>query len=181
MSTEPLVSDDLLDPISADQPAGADQRWTPEWDRIKEARRADDSLDAGKWEKKDRKSADWGQVWELASGMLRERTKDLNLAIWLTEAGIHLHGFAGLRDGLRICRELLVRYWDNGLFPSLEDGPEDRAGPFEWLNSKLVDAIVAVPITALEYQGTDYGLVELPDARRTGSEAGKASPDGEGG
>ena len=179
MPASALYSDDLLDPISADQPAGADQRWTPEWDRIKEARRADDSLDAGKWEKKDRKSADWGQVWELASGMLRERTKDLNLAIWLTEAGIHLHGFAGLRDGLRICRELLVRYWDNGLFPSLEDGPEDRAGPFEWLNSKLVDAIVAIPITARADQGTDYGLVELQDARRTGSEAGTRSADGE--
>src|ERR1022692_3140214 len=77
MSTEPLVSDDLLDPISADQPAGVDLRWTPEWDRIKEARRADDGLDPGKWAKKESKAADWRLVRELTLPMLRERSKDL--------------------------------------------------------------------------------------------------------
>ncbi len=179
MPTAALYTEDLLGPISADQPAGADLRWTPEWDRIREARRADDNLDAGKWAKKDRKTADWGLVQQLTTALLRERTKDLNLAMWLTEAGIRLHGFSGLRDGLGICRELLVRYWENGLFPAMEDGPEDRAGPFEWLNNKLVDAIAAIPITARSDQGTDYGLVDLQDARRTGSEASWRLPDGE--
>ena len=28
----------LLDPLPGDSPAGVDLRWTPEWDRIKEAR-----------------------------------------------------------------------------------------------------------------------------------------------
>ena len=32
MPTEPLLSNDLLDPIAAEQPAGTDLRWTPEWD-----------------------------------------------------------------------------------------------------------------------------------------------------
>ncbi|MBZ5584432.1 MAG: type VI secretion system protein TssA [Acidobacteriia bacterium] len=179
MPTAALYSDDLLGPISADQPAGADLRWTPEWDRIKEARRADDDLDAGKWAKKDRKTADWGLVRELSTTLLRERTKDLNVAMWLTEAGIRLHGFSGLRDGLRISRELMVRYWENGLFPAMEDGPEDRAGPFEWLNNKLVDAITAIPLTARSGQGSDYSLMDLQDARRTGSEASWRMADGE--
>jgi type VI secretion system protein ImpA len=76
MPTEPLLSDDLLDPITAERPAGADLRWTPEWDRIKEARRADDSLDSGKWAKKDRKVSDWPLVKELVTTALRERSKD---------------------------------------------------------------------------------------------------------
>src|ERR1700720_2345457 len=100
MPTAPLVVDELLDPISPDQPAGVDLRWTPEWDRIKEARRSDDGLDSGKWIKKERKVADWRLVQELARAMLRERTKDLQLAMWLTEANIKLQGFPGLRDGL---------------------------------------------------------------------------------
>jgi type VI secretion system protein ImpA len=110
--------------------------------------------------------------------MLRERTKDLQLALWLTEANIKLQGFPGLRDGLRITRELMVRYWDRGLFPTMEDGPEDRAGPFDWLNNKLVDSIAAIPITIREDEGQDYTFNDLVDARRTGSEASCRNPDG---
>lgn len=154
-------------------------RWTPEWDRIREARRADDDLETGKWVKKERKAADWKLVRDLATAMLRERTKDLQLALWLTEANIKLAGFPGLRDGLRISRELMVRYWDRGLFPTMDDGPEDRAGPFDWLNNKLVDSITAIPITLREDQGTDYSFIDLIDARRIGSEASCRTADGE--
>src|ERR1039457_3627781 len=171
MPTASLYTDDFLDPVSADQPVGTDLRWTSEWDRIKEARRADDDLKSGKWAKKEQKTADWRLVEELASGMLRNRSKDLQLALWLTEAGMKLHGFPGLRDGLRLTRELLVRYWDSGLYPPMEDGPEDRAGPFEWLNSKLADSITAIPITVRGDGGTDYSLIDLLDARQVGSEA----------
>ena len=171
MPTAPLYTDDFLDPVSADQPAGTDLRWTAEWDRIKEARRADDALESGKWEKKERKTADWRLVEDLSSGMLRKRSKDLQLALWLTEAGMKRHGFPGLRDGLRLTRELMVRYWDNGLYPPMEDGPEDRAGPFEWLNNKLVDSINAIPITVRGDGGQDYSLIDLKDARWVGSEA----------
>ena len=171
MPTASLYTDDFLGPVSADQPAGIDLRWSAEWDRIKEARRADDDLKSGKWAKKDQKSADWRLVEELASGMLRNRSKDLQLALWLTEAGMKRHGFPGLRDGLRLTRGLLERYWDDGLYPPLEDGPEDRVGPFEWLNNKLVESIIAIPITVREDGGKDCGLVDLKDARWVGSEA----------
>jgi len=179
MPTALLYTDDFLEPVSTQQPAGSDLRWTAEWDRIKEARRADDDLDPGKWAKKERKTADWLLVEELASGMLRNRSKDLQLALWLTEAAMKLHGFPGLRDGLRLAREFLVRYWDNGLYPLMEDGPEDRAGPFEWLNNKLVDSIAAIAITVRGDGDPDYSLIDLRDARRTGSEASCKDADGD--
>jgi type VI secretion system protein ImpA len=179
MATQQLYADTLLEPISADQPAGVDLRWTPEWDRISEARRADDPLASGKWAKKERKVADWRLTYELATSLLQERSKDLQLAMWLTEAGIKLHGFPGLRDGLAIARELMVRYWDQGLYPKIEDGPEDRAGPFNWLNDKLVDSISAIAITVSEDEGADYSLLDLQDARRVGSEANCRTVDGE--
>ncbi len=56
----------------------------------------------------------------------------------------------------------------------MEDGPEDRAGPFEWLNSKLVDVITAIPITARSDGGRDYSYNDLVDARG----AGDAAADG---
>jgi len=171
MPTASFYTDDFLGPVSADQPVGTDLRWTAEWDRIKEARRADDDLKPGKWAKREQKTADWRLVEELASGMLRNRSKDLQLALWLTEAGMRRHGFPGLRDGLRLTRELLVRYWDNGLYPPMEDGPEDRAGPFEWLNNKLVDSITAIPITVRDDGGQEYSLSDLKEARWIGYEA----------
>src|SRR5215469_2411023 len=112
---EPLISESVLDPISAELPAGTDVRWSAEWDQIKEARRSDDALDPGRWAKKERKASDWRLVQELAVSLLRDRSKDLQLALWLTEANIMLDGFAGLGSGLRITRELMLQYWDNGL------------------------------------------------------------------
>ena len=180
MSTAAIgYSHDLLDPILPDFPGGTDMRWTPEWDRIREARRADDDLESGKWIKRERKTSDWKLVRDLTTTMLRERTKDLQVALWLTEANIKLQGFPGLRDGLRITRELMVRYWDRGLFPTMEDGPEDRAGPFDWLNNKLVDSITTIPITLREDPGTDYSFNDLLDARHIGSEAALRNADGE--
>lgn len=179
MSAETLLSEELLDPISADLPAGVDLRWTAEWDRIKEARRTDDTLDSGKWAKKDRKTSDWPLVKSLVTTALRERSKDLQLSLWLTEANIKLDGFRGLRDGLRLTRELMVRFWDKGLYPVMEDGPEDRAGPFEWLNNKLVDSIENISITPRLDQGTEYSLIDLKEARRVGSEANWKTAEGE--
>jgi len=175
-----LAIDDLIDPISVDQPAGVDLRWAPEWDRIREARRADDSLEAGQLAKRERKVADWPLAQQLAMEMLRERSKDLRLAMWLTEANIKLQGFAGLRDGLRLLRQLMARYWDNGLYPLIEDGPEDRAGPLQWLShDTLVDSIKAIPITVRSDGGRDYNLIELKEARDVGSEARCRTEDGE--
>jgi type VI secretion system protein ImpA len=178
MPTAQLYSDDILEPISTDQPAGVDLRWTPQWDRIKEARRADDGLVSGKWAKKERKDSDWRLAQELSVALLSKQSKDLQLALWLTEASVHLHGFAGLRDGLRIMRELMTRFWDD-LYPRMEDGPEDRAGPFEWLNEKFIDSISAIPITVRNSQGLDYSFNDLQDARRVGLSASYMTADGE--
>jgi len=178
MATTSPVVEVLLNPISTSSPAGDDLRWTPEWDRIREARRSDDGLDPGKWAKKEIKSANWRLVRELTTAALRERTKDLQLALWFTEAELRLDGFPGLRDGLHLTRGLMVLYWDQGLYPPIEDGPEDRTGPFEWMNDKLVDVILSTPITARDDLGDNFSLLNLRDARRVGSESSWKSDDG---
>jgi type VI secretion system protein ImpA len=179
MPTARLLSDDLLDPISPESPAGSDLRWTPEWDRIKEARRADDSLQAGKWAKKEQKTADWRLADELIVRLLRESTKDLQLTMWLMESRLQLYGFAGLRDGLWLSREMMIRYWDQGLHPAMEDGPEDRSGPFRWLDERLVESILAIPITARRNGEPEFSVLHLRDARRVGSEANCRDENGD--
>jgi type VI secretion system protein ImpA len=178
MPAEPLLAEDFLDPISSEQPCGADLRLKPEWDRIREARRSDDQLDEGNWQKKERKTANWRLVSELTSSALKTQTKDLQIAVWVTEAELKLHGFPGLNQGFRLLTGLMARYWEQGLYPVLEQGPEDRAGPLGWLNNKLVDAVAAVPITRRADEGDDYSLQHLRDAARL-SEASFTDAHGE--
>jgi type VI secretion system protein ImpA len=174
------LSDELLDPITADQPAGENLRWLAEWDRIKEARQNDDDgLNAGNWVKKDAKSADWRLVQQLSAALLRTRSKDLQLAMWFTEANVKLRGFSGLHEGLAVARELLNRFWDAGLYPAMEDGPEDRSGPLVWLNEKVVDSILSIPITCSATTDRNYGVLDLHDARSVGSEAQCKDDDGD--
>ena len=135
----------LLAPIPGDNPAGENLAYDGVVDEIREARRADENLEQGEW-KRDLKSADWPKVVALASTALATRTKDLQIAAWLTEALVKLHGLPGLRDGLEVSRELLERYWDT-LYPEIEDETfEARANALSWMNSQVAAAIKEVSI-----------------------------------
>jgi type VI secretion system protein ImpA len=144
----PLILDFemLLAAIPGDNPSGESLRLTAPYDAIQEARRADDDLDQGAWVR-DTKVADWPAVIKIATEALVTKTKDLQLAVWLVEALVKHHGFPGLRDGLRLLRELQEHFWDS-LYPEIDDGDlEFRAGPLEWLNEKLPSSIRQTPVT----------------------------------
>jgi type VI secretion system protein ImpA len=136
----------LLRSIAGENPAGKDVRYEGTYDVIKEARRADDALAQGEWVR-EIKMADWAAVIEIATETLATKSKDLQVASWLTEALVKRYGFPGLRDGFRLIRELQGRFWD-ALYPEIEDSDlETRAAPLVWLNEKLPVAIRQVPIT----------------------------------
>ena len=79
----PLNVDELLQPIPGDNPSGADLRYDPVYDEIKEARRQeDDEAPQGEWAR-ERKIAEWPVVIKLATEVLANKSKDLQLAAWL--------------------------------------------------------------------------------------------------
>ena len=146
------LSDDLLKPIAGDNPAGADLRYDPLYDKIKEARREDDDAPQGEWERT-RKVADWPLVVKLATDALATKTKDLQIAAWLTEALIRREGFAGLGQGLPLLKGLTEQFWDH-VWPELEDGDAElRAAPLEWVGTRLEIPLKMVP---LNKGGHDY-------------------------
>jgi len=70
-------------------------------------------------------------VIKVAGEALAKKSKDLQLAKWLTEGLLRRDGFAGLRAGLQAMAGLLERYWDT-LWPELDpDDLELRAGPLD--------------------------------------------------
>lgn len=134
MST--LDMDSLLAPIPGDLPCGEDLRYMQVYDDIKEARRADDVLPQGQWQR-DIKASDWGKVIALSVQALTDRTKDLQIGAWLTEALAQTEGFEGAEAGIRLLSGLLEKYWET-VFPLIEDDDYDyRIAPFEFLNDKL--------------------------------------------
>ncbi len=123
----------LLHPISDAQPGGADLAFSPELDAIAHARKFDDpSLDQGEWVT-DLKEADWGFVVERCAQLLETRSKDLRLAVWLTEAAAYRHQLQGLAEGWRVLAGLCERFWDQGLFPESDDDHEQRIGNLAWI------------------------------------------------
>src|SRR6266849_4470338 len=132
------LRDDLLNPIPGDNPSGANLRYAPVYDKIKEARREDDDAPQGEWAH-ERKVADWKLVIKLTGEALATKTKDLQLAAWLTEAMLRTEGFGGLLAGLKLCKGLVEGFWDT-LYPEIEDGDaEFRAAPLEWMGSAAGD------------------------------------------
>lgn len=126
---------ELLAPIPGDDPAGTDASFSDEFDRIREARRADDpGLEQGEWQT-ELKVADWRQAQSLAEEILLRTSKDLQAAVWLGEAAIARHGLEGARDAFELLAGLLEQYWD-GLYPRVEDGDlEERAAKLAWFNT----------------------------------------------
>jgi type VI secretion system ImpA family protein len=163
-SSQNLDLEALLAPIPGENPAGRSLRYEGTYDAIQEARRADDDLPQGPWQRA-RKVADWAGVIQLASEALSTKSKDLQIAAWLVEALVKQHGFSGLRDGLRLLWELNEGFWAS-LYPESEDGDfEFRVNILKWTNEKLPPSIRAVSITDSD-SGENYSWLHWEESRR---------------
>jgi type VI secretion system protein ImpA len=152
------LRDDLLNPIPGDNPSGVYVRHDTKlllYDKIKDARRQDDELAQGDWQH-ERKVADYPLEAKLAQEALATKTKDLQLAAWLTEALLHTEGFAGLQQGLTLCAGLIRNFWDT-LYPPIEDGDlELRTGPLEFLGTALDIPLKSRPLAKAGYDWFKY-------------------------
>jgi len=141
-----IATDRLLTAISEACPAGSDLRYTPFYEEIMEARRYEDAIALGDWQH-DVKRSDWDEVIALSVAALSTSTKDLQIAVWLTEALAVVDGFEGLDLGIRLITGLVERFWDS-LYPLGEGGDlEYRAAPFEFLNEKVAMHAGRISIT----------------------------------
>ncbi len=140
----PIDVNELLAPIPGSDPAGSDASFSDQFDRIREARRADDpNLAQGAWQT-ELKVADWREAQSLSEDILLRTSKDLQAAVWLAEASISRDGLEGARDGFTLLAGLLDTYWD-GLYPRAEDGDlEERAGKLAWFATYGSRALQAI-------------------------------------
>ncbi len=158
----------LLLPVQGPVAAGVDLRSDSSpnslYYLIKDARSAARAAERQIVMDEDEPSAkpDWRPVLEHAKKALAEKTKDLEIAAYLIEALVRLHGFDGLRDGFRLASGLVEQFWD-GLYPLPdEDGLATRVAPITSLNGDdaegtLIAPIALVPLT----EGSSVGPFAL--------------------
>ena len=158
------LRDDLLSPIAGPNPGGIELRYDPIFDKIKEARREDLDAPQGEWATT-LKTADWPLVIKLAKDAIATKSKDLQIAAWLTEALARREGFPGLRSGIEVLAGLVEEHWEH-LYPEIDDGDaEMRAAPLEWIGTKL-----DVPVRRIPIDKAGHDFLQYQESRTVPSE-----------
>ena len=158
----------LLQPISADRPAGIDLRRAQmndhPLDKVKKERFQEDplSLPAGTEPRK----VNWQTVQESCRVLLTKHSKDLEASAYLTEALVRLDGLAGLERGIEIMAGLVDGFW-----PTLHPGAPSSDEPelmaelrtkwVSWLSSN--DLLNAVRTVHVGLQGDDGRMLTFGD------------------
>lgn len=159
-SPEVLDFAKLTAPIAGENPAGRPLREEIAHDAVyyvlkdvrSTARALERQMAFGGDEALSDQRPDWRPILDKAPTVIAEQSKDLEVTGWLIEALVRQHGFAGLRDGFRLARELVEGFWES-LYPLPdEEGVETRVSPLAALNGVdtdgvLIDSILNVPIT----------------------------------
>jgi type VI secretion system protein ImpA len=160
------LRDDLLNPIPGDNPSGVSLRYEKVYDQIKEARTEDDdSIPSGAWSRTAKK-ADYNQVIKLAGEALANKSKDLQLAAWLTEAYVKKEGIGLVQPCFKLFQDLQEQFWDT-LYPEIDEGDAGmRASPIEWAANRVSAIIREAPITR---DGLNY--FQYKESRSIGYEA----------
>jgi type VI secretion system protein ImpA len=139
----------LVRPLAGSSgPCGEEMGFSTEFDAIQEARRFDDpSLSQGDWIT-NVKEADWGKVVQICEELLTKRTKDIRVAVWLTEALTKTRGFAGMADGYTSLNRLCQSLWPVlHPLPEEEGDMEARIGSLDWLVTQSVRLIREIHLT----------------------------------
>ncbi len=122
----------LLGPVSEDEPCGEDLEYDAEFGELDRAAQPPHEQAIGD-EEIQAEEPKWPDVAKRATALLG-RTKDLRVAVHLTNALVHTEGMPGLHDGVRLIHGLLDQYWDS-VYPKLDE--EDNDDPTMRMNTLM--------------------------------------------
>lgn len=132
MADEILDLEPLLAPLG-DDGGGEDLRldYSPSsvYQKLRDARseaRAEERARDSEGEGEAITAEGWRQVRRLATEALTDKSKDFEIASWLTEAMVRMEGLAGLTACAKLLAGLLEQHWDAGFPRPDEEGSEEE-------------------------------------------------------
>ena len=121
-----------ISPINADQPAGADVRYEPEFDALQAEIDKLSSPTASS-------GIDWKKVSTLSSAILKDKSKDILVAGYLAVSLIYCAKVDGFLTGVHIYHDVIKHFWDD-LFPA-KKRMRGRIGAITWWVEKTETAL----------------------------------------
>ncbi len=154
--------EELLQPGSADAPAGPDLEYDPaflELERLSESKpeqQMGNTIVPAQ-------EPEWKEVTTRALALFA-KTKDLRISLKVTKGLLETKGFVGLADGLGLMRGIVETFWD-GFYPKLD--PDDGNDPTFRVNILMglcdgpafIDRIRIIPLVA----SRSFGRFSLRD------------------
>ena len=190
------LPENLLTPISPENPCGEPARSAIWYDNLRTLRKpneaAIEAFLAPQSDTNRRPRVMTREIWSprepkklmaALTDALQKKSKDLEVSTWLLEVLAWEEGFAGLTDGFALITSLLDTFWDQ-LHPLPEDGDDFymRASQLEWVgmvestkDSCVTFAIGFIPVTESGLSLNEYndsrGIPPLSDDSESGREA----------
>jgi type VI secretion system Hcp family effector len=146
------MGDDLLHPVPGEHPTGDDLRGGKEWEALVALRR----------------KADWAALRKECTDILQSRSKDLEIALWWTEANSRLDGLLGLVEGIQLVSGFLARFTPEDLhFPAVAQDDPPRPAESGYSHELLTYVADWLERCLLQIQLDDsrYTLTTLLNAR----------------
>jgi len=135
-------------PISKEHLTGEDVRFSLEYEALEAELAKTHSL-------QENSKTDWQKVHDIAELILRNQSKDLRVATWLTWALYQKDSFSGLLAGFGLLHHLCKHYWEH-LHPLKF---RTRAGAINWLLPR-VEQVLAESVPIKEHLPLFRRLVE---------------------
>lgn len=131
----------FLNPIHASSPCGESLRYDPDFmEAQNESRKVSNQLKEQK--------LDWEMVREKSEALLESKTKDLNLACFLTLANYDQQGLEGLAEGFLLITELLERFWEDlHPLPRSATNYKPRSSPLSWISQQITKRLEVHEVT----------------------------------
>lgn len=135
--------EELLQPIAPGSPGGDDLSEDADFIALQQAVRPPSYG----------KDPDYDTAEMLAQALLSSKSKDLQIAVFYTEALVHKYGFNGLRQSVELVQGLLEKYWE-GLHPR---ELSYRRGPLASLGSEdFAIRLQLIPLNDVGHTFWDY-------------------------
>jgi type VI secretion system protein ImpA len=178
MDSEAIDLGACLAPLpTGEQGAGADLRAdfsaSSLYQRLRDARsaaRAEERARDADGDSDGPEAAGWRDVLATGQKALASQSKDLEIAAWMTEALVRIHGLAGLTAGAKLLAGLCDAFWEAGFPQPDEDGLEARASPIGGLAGSSADGTIMQPLRRLPMfrraDGSGMGLYQWDQAEQ---------------
>ncbi|PZW51005.1 type VI secretion system protein ImpA [Humitalea rosea] len=185
MADEVIDVATMLAPLAGNDGAGEDLRqdYSPAspYQKLRDARaeaRAEERARDSQGDTEAPPADGWRAVRRIGTEVLLEKSKDFEIAAWLTEALVRQDGLPGLAAGARLLAGLLETFWDPGFPQPDEDGLEGRGSPLGGLaggdsDGTVMQALRRMPLFRRP-SGESLGLYQYEAALDTAGLADEA-------